>query len=62
MVVSLPGMIAQSSLDPESVGLLKDYVNELLLYAVHTSIPPYEVTEVRPQVDGERKGSSLPGV
>jgi mortality factor 4-like protein 1 len=28
--VSLPGMIANSSLDPESVGLVRDYVNELL--------------------------------
>lgn len=33
-IVSLPGMIAQSSLDPESVGLVRDYVNELLQYVV----------------------------
>lgn len=46
-LVSLPGMIANSTLDPESVGLVRDYVNELLLYAtsVHcrmsdTLIPP----------------------
>lgn len=28
--VSLPGMMASSSLDPESVALVRDYVNELL--------------------------------
>ena len=29
-VVSLPQMVASSSMDGESVGLLRDYVNELL--------------------------------
>lgn len=40
-LVSLPGMIANSTLDPESVGLVRDYVNELLLYAAsaHCSMP-----------------------
>ena len=33
MIVSLPAMIAQSNLDPESVALVKDYVNELFRYA-----------------------------
>ncbi|KAF5337296.1 hypothetical protein D9611_002976 [Ephemerocybe angulata] len=32
MMVSLPGMIAQSTLDPESVALIKEYANELLRY------------------------------
>jgi len=34
MIVSLPAMIAASTLDPESVGLVKDYVNELLRWMV----------------------------
>ncbi|KAF8063556.1 MRG-domain-containing protein [Lyophyllum atratum] len=34
MLVSLPGMIASSSLDPESVALVRDYVNELLQWMV----------------------------
>jgi len=34
MLVSLPGMIASSSLDPESVALVRDYVNELLEWMV----------------------------
>ncbi|KAK2459842.1 hypothetical protein APHAL10511_008163 [Amanita phalloides] len=32
MIVSLPQMIGNSSLDAESVGLVRDYVNELLQY------------------------------
>ncbi|EAU81662.2 hypothetical protein CC1G_02678 [Coprinopsis cinerea okayama7 len=35
MIVSLPQMIAQTSLDPESVSLIRDYVNELL----HGALP-----------------------
>ncbi|EDR08717.1 uncharacterized protein LACBIDRAFT_297214 [Laccaria bicolor S238N-H82] len=35
MLVSLPNMIASSSLDAESVHLVRDYVSELLLYMVH---------------------------
>ena len=31
MIVALPGMVAQSSLDPDSVAIVRDYVNELLL-------------------------------
>ncbi|KAJ2935591.1 hypothetical protein H1R20_g1350, partial [Candolleomyces eurysporus] len=34
MLVTLPQMIAQTSLDPESVGHIRDYVNELLQYMV----------------------------
>ncbi|TCD71111.1 Esa1p-associated factor [Steccherinum ochraceum] len=34
MLVSLPQMVASSTMDPESVGLVRDYVNELLLYMV----------------------------
>ncbi|KAF8888995.1 MRG-domain-containing protein [Infundibulicybe gibba] len=34
MLVSLPQMIASSSLDPESVGYVRDYVNELLQWMV----------------------------
>ena len=30
LAVSLPQMVASSSMDGESVGLLRDYVNELL--------------------------------
>jgi mortality factor 4-like protein 1 len=30
MIVSLPAKIAQSNLDPESVSLVREYVNELL--------------------------------
>lgn len=29
-IVSMPTMVASSSMDPESVGLVRDYVNELL--------------------------------
>lgn len=39
--VSLPGMIASSSLDSESVALVRDYVNELLAYVnflLHVSV------------------------
>ncbi|THU98544.1 MRG-domain-containing protein [Dendrothele bispora CBS 962.96] len=32
MLVAMPQMVANSSMDPESVGLVKDYVNELLKY------------------------------
>ena len=31
-VVSLPQMVASSTMDPESVGLLRDYVNKLFEY------------------------------
>ncbi|KAH9895794.1 MRG-domain-containing protein [Cubamyces lactineus] len=34
MLVSLPQMVASSSMDGESVGLLRDYVNELLQWMV----------------------------
>ncbi|KAH8105475.1 MRG-domain-containing protein [Cristinia sonorae] len=34
MLVSLPQMVASSTMDPESVGLVRDYVNELLEYMV----------------------------
>ncbi|KAI0037703.1 MRG-domain-containing protein [Auriscalpium vulgare] len=32
MLVSLPAMVAGSSMDPESVGLVRDYVTELMAY------------------------------
>ncbi|KIJ67400.1 hypothetical protein HYDPIDRAFT_173943 [Hydnomerulius pinastri MD-312] len=35
MLVSLPQMVASSTMDAESVGLVKDYVNELLVYLVN---------------------------
>lgn len=35
MLVSLPQMVASSTMDAESVGLVKDYVNELLVFLVH---------------------------
>jgi len=34
MLVSLPQMVATSTMDPESVSLLKDYVNELFVWMV----------------------------
>ncbi|KAI6018202.1 hypothetical protein PISMIDRAFT_112896 [Pisolithus microcarpus 441] len=34
MLVSLPQMVASSTMDGESVGLVKDYVNELLVFLV----------------------------
>ena len=33
ILVSLPQMIATTSLDPESVQIIRDYSNELLLYS-----------------------------
>lgn len=35
MLVSLPQMVASSTMDAESVGLVKDYVNELLVFLVN---------------------------
>ncbi|KAI9513477.1 MRG-domain-containing protein [Russula earlei] len=32
MIVSLPSMVAGSTMDPESVGLVRDYVTELMAY------------------------------
>ncbi|KAH9167076.1 MRG-domain-containing protein, partial [Lactarius sanguifluus] len=32
MIVSLPAMVAGSTMDPESVGLVRDYVSELMTY------------------------------
>lgn len=37
VLVSLPGMIANSALDPVSVDLIRDYVNELLSCVAPTS-------------------------
>ncbi|CAL1702403.1 unnamed protein product [Somion occarium] len=34
MLVSLPNMVASSTMDPESVGLVRDYVNELMAWMV----------------------------
>ncbi|KAI5122398.1 hypothetical protein M0805_002949 [Coniferiporia weirii] len=34
MIVSLPAMVSQSKMDPESVSILKDYVHELLRFMV----------------------------
>ncbi|EGO23073.1 hypothetical protein SERLADRAFT_471761 [Serpula lacrymans var. lacrymans S7.9] len=34
MMVSLPQMVASSTMDTESVGIVRDYVNELLLFLV----------------------------
>jgi len=34
MLVSLPQMIAQTSLDSESVSLIRDYSNELMVWMV----------------------------
>ena len=36
-IVSLPQMIASSSMDPESVGILKEYVHELMGYVSSTT-------------------------
>ena len=35
-VVSLPQMVASSTMDPESVGLLRDYVNKLFEYVLES--------------------------
>ncbi|KAG2340068.1 MRG-domain-containing protein [Suillus weaverae] len=35
MLVSLPQMVASSTMDAESVGLVRDYVNELLIFMVN---------------------------
>lgn len=35
LIVSLPQMIAFSALDGESIFLIRDYVNELLVYVAH---------------------------
>lgn len=37
-LVSLPNMVASSTMDPESVGLVRDYVNELMAYVFHRII------------------------
>ncbi|KAI0075024.1 MRG-domain-containing protein [Panus rudis PR-1116 ss-1] len=34
MLVSLPAMVASSAMDPESVALIRDYVNELMVWMV----------------------------
>lgn len=31
VIVSMPAMVATSTMDPESVGIVRDYVNELML-------------------------------
>ncbi|OBZ73170.1 Chromatin modification-related protein EAF3 [Grifola frondosa] len=50
MLVSLPQMVASSSMDAESVGLVRDYVNELLAWMVKERqrifIPEYESASV----------------
>ncbi|KAI0252848.1 MRG-domain-containing protein [Lactifluus subvellereus] len=35
MIVSLPAMVAGSTMDPESVGLVRDYVTELMAYMMN---------------------------
>lgn len=35
MIVSLPSMVAGSTMDPESVGLVRDYVTELMTYMMN---------------------------
>ena len=34
LTVSLPQFVATSSMDPESVGIVKDYAHELMAYMV----------------------------
>ncbi|KAI0363705.1 MRG-domain-containing protein [Pilatotrama ljubarskyi] len=50
MLVSLPQMVASSSMDGESVGLLRDYVNELLQWMVKEKdrifVPEYESASI----------------
>ncbi|KAI0740407.1 MRG-domain-containing protein [Earliella scabrosa] len=50
MLVSLPQMVASSSMDGESVGLLRDYVNELLQWMVKERhrifVPEYESASI----------------
>lgn len=42
MIVSLPGMVSQSTLDPDSVSIVRDYVNELLQCVVPLPLPYLE--------------------
>ncbi|KAH9946573.1 MRG-domain-containing protein [Amylocystis lapponica] len=46
MLVSMPQMVASSTMDAESVGLVRDYANELMVYMVKEQhrifIPEYE--------------------
>ncbi|RDB22352.1 Chromatin modification-related protein EAF3 [Hypsizygus marmoreus] len=53
MIVSLPGMISSSSLDPESVNLVRDYVNKLLEWMVKECdrifVKEYESTSLQYQ-------------
>lgn len=52
--MSLPQMVASSTMDPESVALVRDYVNELMVYVFFLS----SICEIRAhsrlQVDGDR--------
>ena len=44
--VSLPQMVASSTMDPESVALVRDYVNELMVYVFSHS----STFELRPHI------------
>ncbi|KAI9059368.1 MRG-domain-containing protein [Trametes sanguinea] len=50
MLVALPQMVASSSMDGESVGILRDYVNELLQWMVKEKdrifVPEYESASI----------------
>jgi len=53
MLVSLPQMVATSTMDPESVSLVRDYVNELLAWMVKERdrlfVPEYESASLQYQ-------------
>ena len=53
-LVSLPQMVASSSMDGESVALLRDYVNELL-QCVSSKVAQGPMLTTHLQVDGEGK-------
>ncbi|KAJ3508079.1 hypothetical protein NLJ89_g5952 [Agrocybe chaxingu] len=44
MLVSLPQMIASTSLDPDSINLIRDYSNELMAYMVEEKDRIFQVT------------------
>lgn len=59
-LVSLPQMIATTSLDSESVLLIRDYVNELMVYAAFFSLPLlFQSLTLLLQMDGSREGPNI---
>ena len=53
VVVSMPQMVATSTMDPESVGLVRDYVNELMAYVPASPFLPMRLIS-HTQMDAHR--------